>query len=270
MILRRVVASLAGLSCAVVAGGCSLDSTGPKPADARVQSIFQTAAFPIGLTGVTGGVVAPTATTAPADCAFNEATGWFVCAAAGDAGLTITRQFALFDESGQHLTALDWKRAAAMRTTTHVSGTTTHSANVNGGTFNFTLALDRADEMIVSGLLTTHRVLSGVSSGTTVFTSQSSQFTAHITSTQVDTTTGLTFDATGATHWPLGGTISSHSQQLIDNGAGGSNVYSIGTRIVFDGTSVVTITTTGSFGTRTCTIDLNRSAATSIAAPVCS
>jgi hypothetical protein len=252
------------LACAAILpfAACSLDSTGPAAEDAYVSTLLSEIGI-TGMAGSVGGVVMiPQASRGPADCSYVASNQRFVCApfSLGN-GLTITREYAFYDEAGTPLPAADRARIASLRQWTHVSGTLTgmNSDLVGSST------IDRRDDMTLSGLLTSRHTLNGTAAGTVSRRATVDGATSTILYAQADTTREVVFATPSAAtpsqpSWPLGGSITSWTRFT---GIPGAPETVFGHRIEFSGTSVITMTSWTPFGTRTCTIDLARPVTTS-------
>ena len=243
------------LPCATLLfiAACSSDVTGPAPQQEFVSTLLSEVGI-AGVAGALGGVVAvPLTSTGLVSCSYVASSQRFVCTPFTAHGLTFEREYALYDEGGNSLSMPEPSRVATLRQWLHLSGTLTVAA-ASGVT---SPTIDRREDMTLSGLKASRHTLNGTATSTSSATLTYDGSTTTMTFSQADTTRDVVFApptaaTAGQPTWPLGGSITSWTRYH----ASGQPEARFGTKIEFSGTSLVTITTWGSQGSRTCTIDL--------------
>ena len=239
---------------AAIASACN-DATAPavQPADLS-QALAELQ--PSSVAGVHSSIspapVAGLAAPVPSSCSYDAASKSFACPTVTVSGVTVSRQFTLFDASGNAQSAFDRSSTAAVRMQTTFAGTV-----ASGGT---TMTLDQQQDYTLSGLLTGVHTLNGTSLGHVTGTVSNGSTTTPIASTITTTTTGLVLprSSTGAERFPAGGTIAAQTVTTI----GALPPVTTNVLVAFDGSSKAAVTITAGGRTTRCTVDLTRESAT--------
>ncbi|HEY2375922.1 MAG TPA: hypothetical protein VGH98_08085 [Gemmatimonadaceae bacterium] len=234
---------------AAAAVGCSDNATGPtSPNVPDVAELLAEMSSPTlsSAAGIGSRAIAPafnSSSVDPANCQYSATTGFFECSTVTINGLTFTRSFRLIDDAGNSQPTPD-THTSAIETKTTVDGTVSSSGS------NYTLH-GNTDETL-SGIRTNTHTLNGTSLLTDDGTIQVGTTVVPVDETVHETTSNLVLpNAKAGQRWPQSGTIT------IQTGLGSDGLDGTSTMVVtFNGTSVVTITTTTSFGTITCRVDL--------------
>jgi hypothetical protein len=189
----------------------------------------------------------------PSTCRYSATSGFFECPTTTVNGLTFTRSFRLIDGAGNPQSAPD-THTSAIETKTTVDGTVSTSTPAGPGgiatSSNYTLHAN--SDRTLSGVRTNAHTLNGASLTSISGTIQLGTDVLPIDQTISETTTNLVLpNAKAGQRWPQSGTISIETMLGTAPASGTSKM-----EITFNGTSVVTITTTSSFGTTTCHVDL--------------
>jgi hypothetical protein len=189
----------------------------------------------------------------PGKCQYSTASGFFECPTVTINGLTFTRSFRLIDDAGNSQSKPD-THTSALETKTTVDGTTsiTTPASVGRIPSSFNYTLHGKSDQILSGVRTSAHTLNGSSIDNINGTMQLGTDEFPIDQTVNETTSNLVLpNAKAGQRWPQSGTITIETVLGTDASSGSSTM-----QMSFNGTSVVTITST-SFGvTTTCHIDL--------------
>jgi hypothetical protein len=265
--------AILALTTAALIAGCGSDSTtspaGPSTntldlatllsqmSVGNINAIRDANAGAAGLPGaptMTAGAAPPA--IVPSVCTYSGATGGFTCPPTKAGGITFSLSFFLYDAAGHSLTTADASLVASVRTVTDASGLLTTAAGTSG-----TATFTDHEDMTLSGLLTATRTLNGT--GKSSFDMTVTAPTAfHTVMNQTSTTANVVLPTGGANgangaNWPQSGTITSDIQETSSLNGSPDVTFPIHTVVTFNGTSIVTVTTTsGSFGA-TCTIDLS-------------
>jgi hypothetical protein len=198
-------------------------------------------------------VVLPTTASDPQACAYNDATGFFVCPTVTVGSLTLSRMYRFIDAAGNSQSKPD-AQTSAFETKTSVSGTvtsTTTQPRASTGTYTIN---SNSDETL-SGLRAQNHTLNGVTTTTIQGTLQSGGTTLPLDEHLRETTSNLVLpNVRKGEKWPLSGTITVEGTSNSFDPFGPAVTYS--TTITFHGTSKVTFTFSGPFGSSSCTVDL--------------
>jgi hypothetical protein len=246
-------------AAALVVASCSDSPTGPDdPGSADLTALLNdmsvgNVASPSAI-GTSAGVVAfsgvPSASANANACTFSS--GVFTCPTVTINGVTFTRSFILRDAAGQVQSAFG-PNVASIQSLTTAKGTVT--ATSPGGTSSF--AIDRSEDMTLSGIHTADRTLNGhaLSTLSGTFASPGGNVLLNVKSTETTENLVLPKPNSGS-RWPQRGKITSTVEtSATPNGQQRVELSMLQT-ITFNGTSVVTISITTGFGTTTCQIDL--------------
>jgi hypothetical protein len=240
-------------------GACaSSDTTSPTvDVNALVDQTgvagYAAASLSASVPGVTATV--PTSSTGASSCVYSSANQRFECAPVTVNGVTITRSYALLDASGHALSTPNPTAIASIHSITDIKGTMSGTA-----TSAASMTIDRHEDATMSELQAATHVLNGTATQTLSFAASGSSYGSNETST----TANLKIPKpTAASHWPLGGTIT--TDRIISVGGTAAAIASHEV-LAFDGTSVMTLTRTSGGVTMTCKIDLAKPAVM----PVCS
>lgn len=251
----RLLAHALPAALVVTAAACASDrATGPATTF-DVTQVLGSAALPatVGLTALGALSGAPTAalaglvgpsTTAARNCAWNDGTQAFTCAAVSANGLTTTFAYTPLDAQGAPQRTPDRATTAAVRTTSTTQGTFTIPSATGAAVGSLTV--DQRQETTIRGLLTGPRTLDGTMTMTSAgtFTGQS------LPGTRVTQTTAGLVLPDGASPWPTAGTVTT---DVVDVATG----QSVGQQVMtFNGTSTVTLVMTSAGVTQRCTLDL--------------
>ena len=254
------------LMIAAALAGCSDSTTGPTSPNvpdvsellSEMSSSTLSSAAAIG-----SPMLGPTLSASsvdPGKCQYSATTGFFACPAVTVNGVTFTRSYRLIDDAGTSQSQPD-THTSALETKTTVDGTfsstTTGSA---GAAYSLSYTVHGNSDATLSGIRTTTHTLNGLSLTSINGTMQLGTDSFPIDQTVTETTSNLVLpNAKAGQRWPQSGSIT--LQMVL--GTDPSNDSSK-TVITFNGTSVVTITTTNSFGTSSCKIDLASGAGSTI------
>ena len=185
-------------------------------------------------------------------CVFNPATGEFDCPEVTRDGLTLTRQFTLYDAGGNVQSKFDKNTTASIKTETTAKGTIT----LPDGS---TSTIDRSGVMITTGLVgdeTTH-TLNGTEQGTVVTTSNKAGG-ATINTTLNDSTNNLVVpvpDRSTQGGYPLSGSQTHSTTTTVTHGSDTRTTVTE-RRETFNGTNIVQVDLTVNGATEHCTRDL--------------
>lgn len=205
------------------------------------------------LVGSSGPNVSMAATSDPRACTYNEATGFFVCPTVTTGSLTVSRMYRFIDAAGHSQPKPD-AQTSAFETKTSVSGTlTTTTTDPRASTGSYTI--NSASDQTLSGLRAENHTLNGVTTTTIKGTLQLGTTTLNLDEAQRETTTNLVLpNVRKGQKWPLSGTIS--IEETTNNFDSSTNPDTFNISITFNGTSVVTFTFSGPFGSNSCKVDL--------------
>ena len=261
----RMSAAVAATALATLAAGCGSDapttpSSSSNPLD--LTSVFaqmsSADASSLGsarsLLGVPALVVP---TTLPSACSFSSTVQGFVCPSKTSAGLTVGFTYFLYDAAGHTQSSADATTTDAVRAVADVKGTIATQFNA----INATMAVDDHSDMTLKGLLSANRTLNGTSTSHLDLTTTGSAST-HSTFDLATTTANVVLPK-AAGSWPASGTVTSDGTAKTNVGANAVTL-DLHQVVTFNGTSIVTVTTTVAGHTSTCKIDLSGKTA-----PVC-
>lgn len=208
------------------------------------SSSYSSAAFAASVPGVAPAIAVPS--SAMSACTYTATTQRFECQPMTMNGLTITRSFALLDATGQPLSTPNPAAVASIRTITDVKGTMS-----TPGATTQSLTIDRHEDATMSDLRSAVHTLNGTSTLKLDFALSGATYSSN----EASTTANLKLpQPTAAVHWPLGGTITTDRTMTITSLAAITS-HEV---LAFDGTSVMTLTTTAGPLTRTCKFDLSK------------
>ena len=257
----------APLVVAALVAACSDSSTGPSTPNvpdvasligemsvSGIGSAVSVASPEVGL------VFSASPTFAPANCVFAPSTGYFVCPTITSNGLTFTRMFRLLDAANNPQSKPS-EQTVAIETKSAIMGTLTFNERTSGTS---TVAIDRSDDMTLSGIQTTKHTLNGRAATKIDGTMSTALGPTHVTTNQTELTTNIVLpNAKAGQRWPQSGSV--QIDQTTSVTPNGQQSFTTITRetITFNGTSVVTVTMVTGFGTLTCHFDLANPAAPS-------
>ena len=203
--------------------------------------------------GSSGFNVALTRSSDPGACTYTEATGFFVCPTLTTGSLTISRMYRFIDAAGHSQPKPD-AQTSAFETKTTVSGTVTSTTtNPRPSTSSYTI--NSASDQTLSGVRADNHTLNGITTTTIQGTLQTGSTTLPLDEHLKETTSNLVLpNARKGQKWPLSGTIA--IEVTTNNFDPFTPTATFLTTITFHGTSVVTFTFSGPFGTSSCTVDL--------------
>ena len=159
--LRR---GLGLLAAAALFAGCSDSSTGPSTPNvpdvasllAEISSSGIGSAVSVASPEV-GVVFSSSPSFGPGNCVFDASSGFFVCPTITSNGLTFTRMFRLLDAANNPQSKPS-AQTVAIETKSTVVGTLTFTNREAAPT---TVAINRSDDMTLSGIQTTKHTLNG-------------------------------------------------------------------------------------------------------------
>jgi hypothetical protein len=187
----------------------------------------------------------------PGRCPYSASTGFFVCQDLVVNGITITRIFRLIDAAGNSQSKPD-AQTAVLEMVNTVKGTMSAPAGFGS---NGTVTLNDSSDMTLSGIRTEQHTLNGFSKDAMVGTFESNGVTLPLNSVITQTTNNVVLpNAKAGQKWPQSGSITIDDTSDIETGA--SSPVTTHVVMTFNGTSVVTITFTDTFGTTTCHFDM--------------
>ncbi len=239
----RLHALVVALVLPVIADACvSADALAPKTPPPTLVAALADVAHPAlnyASQFFGAGIVAPA--IIPTRCPFDSPSQFFVCSPVTGRGLTINQRFTLQDASGGKQSAFD--------------ATTTNGLHLENDVANSSSSINGQQVLDLTGLGTTRHTLNGTSltllSGTTTVNGSLVQVNEERRTTITDLV--LPVVVSGApVGWPLSGTVDTRSRDIIVDG---DTIVFIAT-MRFDGSSVVTLTTTVPGGIATCRVNL--------------
>jgi len=198
-------------------------------------------------------VVLPTSASDPQACTYNAGTGFFTCPTVTTGSLTISLMYRFIDAAGNSQSKPD-AQTSAFETKTTVSGTlTSTTTNPRPSTSSYTI--NSASDQTLSELRAENHTLNGITTTTIQGTLQSSGTTLPLDEHLKETTSNLVLpNARKGQKWPLSGTITVEDTSNDFDPFAPTVTYL--TTITFHGTSKVTFTFSGPFGSSSCTVDL--------------
>ena len=253
-LIRRI--GFAAIALAMLA--CSDSPTSPDSATVpdAAALLAEMSSSSIGaaeaLAGSSGPNVSMTATSDPRACTYSEATGFFVCPTVTTGSLTVSRMYRFIDAAGHSQPKPD-AQTSAFQTKDSVSGTvTTTTTTPRASTGSYTI--NSASDHTLSGLRAANHTLNGVTTTTIQGTLQLGTTTLALDEHRTETTSNLVLpNARKGQKWPLSGTI---SIEETTNNFDSTTPDTFNISIAFNGTSVVTFTFSGPFGSNSCKVDL--------------
>ncbi len=188
----------------------------------------------------------------PRNCSYSTASGWFECQPITLSGLTFTMMYRLLDAAGNSQAKPD-AQTSAIETKSSVAGTMTNTVpGTSAPTSTYTIN-SNADQTL-SGIRDDNHTLNGTSVTKLNGTLGLGTSALAIDDSTKETTTDLVLpNAKAGQKWPQSGTITLESVSNLGDPQFADTSRSV---ITFNGTSVVTITTTAGGVTFTCRFDL--------------
>ena len=246
--------------------GCSDSTTGPaSPNVPDVSELLSEMSSPVLSTAAAVGspMLGPALSSSavnPGTCQYSATTGFFDCPAVILNGVTFTRSFRLIDDAGNSQSKPD-THTSAIETKTTVDGTFSSTTSGSGGVaYSLNYTLHGNSDATLSGIRTATHTLNGLSLTSMNGTMQLGTDSFPIDQTVNETTSNLVLpNAKAGQRWPQSGSIT--LQMVLGTDPSNDTSKAV---ITFNGTSVVTITTTNSFGTSSCKIDLANPSGASI------
>jgi len=193
-----------------------------------------------------------TPTSDPRDCTYTEATGFFVCPTVTSGSLTISRMYRFIDAAGHSQPKPD-AQTSAFETKTSVTGTlTSTTTQPRQSTGSYTI--NSTSDQTLTGLRAENHTLNGLTTTTIQGTLEVGTTTLALDEHLKETTSNLVLpNPRKGQKWPLSGTITIED---TSNDFDPTSPATYTTTITFSGTSKVTLTFSGPFGSSSCTIDL--------------
>ena len=199
------------LVVAALVAACSDSSTGPSTPNvpdvasligemsvSGIGSAVSVASPEVGL------VFSASPTFAPANCVFTPSTGYFVCPTITSNGLTFTRMFRLLDAANNPQSKPS-EQTVAIETKSTIMGTLTFNDRTSGTS---TVAIDRSDDMTLSGIQTTKHTLNGRAATKIDGTMSTALGPTHVTTNQTELTTNIVLpNAKAGQRWPQSGSV---------------------------------------------------------------
>ena len=246
---------------AAILAACS-DATSPKsPTTPDVASLLsEMSASGLGAAASfaspeAGAVQSAMPSPTPANCAFDASTGFFECPTVTVNGLTITRAFRLIDAAGNSQSQASGQ-TVAIETKSTVKGTVTFDVR---GSASGTIAVDRSDDMTLSGIRTNKHTLNGQGASHLDNQITTSFGPLHTLLDATETTSNVVLpDAKSGQRWPQSGSIVYHQTTTENPETPGAITFKTTVVVTFTGSSRVTITVTTDFGTQSCQYDLSQ------------
>lgn len=187
----------------------------------------------------------------PGRCPYSAATGFFACPDVVVNGITITRMFRLIDAAGNSQSKPD-AQTSAIELVNTVKGAMSPPAGFGS---SGAITLNDSSDMTVSGIRTEQHTLNGFSKGAMVGTFESNGVSIPLNTLITQTITNVVLpNAKAGQKWPQSGSITIDETSDID--AAGSSAATTHVVMTFNGTSIVTVTFTDTFGTTTCRFDM--------------
>ncbi len=257
MILRLSLTAVLAVSAAC----SSNDSTGPQ-ASLDVNTVvaqtakgdlssFAGARTAIGLPGVT------LPNFDPASCPFLASDQSFTCAPRTEGPITYNLKYFLYDQNGQPLAAVNPATTSSVRTVVDINGVASGSNGPGTGS----VVINHHSDMMLIGLLSTTKSLSGTSRDRDTVITTNGSTTIHTAIDATSTTTNVVLPANTSNPYPASGSITTD----ITGSSTLGSVFSTNTTahgvLTFNGTKMATLTFTIAGGTKTCQIDLSGSSA---------
>lgn len=251
---RRI--GLGAIALAMLA--CSDSPTGPGSAtipDAATL-LAEMSSSSIGAAEALAGPSSVSFSVAPASdpraCTYDETNGFFVCPTVTTGSLTITRMYRFIDAAGHSQSKPD-AQTSAFETKTTVNGTvttTTTTPRVSTGSYT----INSTSDQTLSALRAENHILNGVTTTAITGTLELGTTTLALDEHLTETTSDLALpNVRKGQKWPQSGTITIDE---TTNNFDSSPPDTFHTTIKFDGTSSVTITFSGPFGSSSCRVDL--------------
>lgn len=247
-----------GLAAVAVAMLACSDSTSPNSTTVpdAATLLAEMSSSSIGaaeaLAGSSGLTVSMNATSDPRACTYNDATGFFVCPTVTTGSLTVSRMYRFIDAAGHSQPKPD-AQTSAFETKTTVSGTVTQTTTAPRASTS-TYTINSASDQTLTDLRAENHTLNGVTTTAIQGTLQLGTTTLALDEHHTETTSNLVLpNVRKGQKWPLSGTI---SIEETTNNFDSSGDATFETTITFNGTSKVTITFSGPFGSSSCTVDL--------------
>lgn len=251
------------LAAALAAAACSAsDSTLPTVTSTGAQQLNVSAAlsattsgdpwsYPslsstfVGLPSLTGAI--------PSSCAYSTTNLRFDCAAVTVGGLTFKTSYYLLGTDGGSLATPDSTKIAAVRVLMDVTGSFGVPTTVGAAT---TIAISKHDDLTLSGLLASSRVVNGSSTERDVLTTTASGVSTTSTLDINSATVNLALP-TGTNKYPASGTLTSDISTLTSVPPLPAITTTTHSVLTFNGTNFATLVTTTGSHTQTCRIDLS-------------
>lgn len=251
------IGSLRIVAIGAFISACASDPTTAPTNNVRndLASVLREMTLP-SLSSVSGalvGVAVPVpAVATPSNCTYSASAQGFQCTTVVAGGLTVVQSYSLLDAAGRSQSAFDANTTAAVRIKTSMIGTISADGS--------NLAVDQAQDMTLSGLLTSRHVMNGTSVMKMKGTVSAGGSASSIATTMNMTMSNLVMPAvtTGAVAYPLSGVITSDMIVSLDAGT----PLSMRTEMTFNGTSKVAVVMTIGGRNQRCTIDLSNPAST--------
>lgn len=247
----KLVHCLRFVAVGALLSACSSDSSvAPNRQPADLSQVLNEMALPSlsGATSLAGAPVAGLPAVTPSSCTYSASTQSFACATVTVSGLTITQSFTLLDASGRPQSTFDAATTASVHLKSTIVGTIT-----SDGT---SMAIDQAQDLTLSGLLTGIHTLDGTSTTKLDGTVKSGSTSVATTNTVTTTISKLVMptDTAGANSYPSSGTITVDVETL-DNGFSAT----VHVQVTFNGTSKVGVVISSGLFTQHCIMDLANS-----------
>lgn len=257
---RRI--SLAAIALATLA--CSDSPSGPSSTTVpdAVSLLAEMSSSSIGAAEALAGSpslnVVMTSSADPRACTYNETTGFFVCPTVTTGSLTVSRMYRFIDAAGHSQPKPD-AQTSAFETKSTVSGTvTTTTTDPRASTGSYTI--NSTSDQTLSALRAENHILNGVTETRIQGTLQAGGTTLTLDEHRTETTSNLVLpNARKGQKWPLSGTI---AIEETTNNFDSTTPDTFDMAITFNGTSVVTFTFSGPFGSSSCKVDLAASPST--------
>lgn len=247
----------------VLASGwaCSSDATSPQVSLDVNSVIAQTAKGDLSsFAGARTALGLPGATLPsfdPASCPFVASDQSFTCATRTEGSISYNLKYFLYDQNGQPLSAVNPATTSSLRTVVDVTGDVT-GAN---GTGSGSVVINHHSDMMLVGLLSTTKSLSGTSRDRDTVITTNGSTTIHTAIDATSTTSNVILPFDTSNPYPASGSITT---DIAGSSTLGS-VFSTNTTahgvLTFNGTKMATLTFSIAGATKTCQIDLSGASA---------
>jgi len=259
----KTVIRCAALTCAVILGACSGESTGANATTPLLNGdvatlvadntgedvdIMREPVFFVTMPLSGPEVAAGNGDLAPANCTFNAGSGRLECPTATRGDLTVTRSYAFWDAGNVVQNHYDAALTAKANVQTHVSGERTGE--------HWSGEIDRTRDMTATGLAGDETTRTWNGSGTSAVTRSRHNDSGDERSYDINCTLTVSNVVVpvphGDEHYPLSGSITHQCTITFDGGPKDGQTVTRTATVTFNGTATASVTV----GDKTFDIDL--------------